>query len=206
MSVWGPIVSALALRQAIRSTLQLWLPSTVAEVARQAGVTPSTIPAVRSWHVVSLEQASADQLPAVFVTTPGLADAPSRKGTGLHRADWNVTVTAAARAESHEATARLVALYTAAVRTVCTQRSSFGGFADASVWIGEDYDAIEERHGRTLAAGFVDLVVSVADVVDAHGGPLTPPVDPLAAPGDWPLVAKTRTTATNVPIDEELPA
>jgi hypothetical protein len=203
--VWGPIVSAVALREAIRSTLQLWLPSTVAEVARQAGVDPATILPVRSWHVVSFEQAREDQLPAVFVTSPGLAGEPRRRGTGLITADWNATVVVLARAESHEATAKLVSLYTAAARVVCVQRSGFGGFAAACEWTGEDYDVVEDRKGRTLGGGFVDLVVTVSNVVDANGGPLEPPADPLTPAGDWPVVATTRTDVIHVPPDQELP-
>lgn len=205
MTVWGPIVGAPALRRAIRTTLQLWLPGAVAEAARQNGDDPTTIPAVRSWRVVSLAQAQEDQLPAVFVTSPGMVGAPRRHGSGLYEATWNATVTVAARDQSHEATADLIGIYTAAVRTVCMQRPSFGGFAASTAWAGEEYDAIEAKAGRTLAAGFVDLTVVVLDVLNAFGGPATPPVDPLALPGNWPLVATHNETVVNVLTDQEMP-
>lgn len=187
-NVWGPIVAAPAMRKAITATLQLWLPSTLAETARQAGLTApqvAALPLVKTWKWIAVNDAArlpVDQLPAVFVTSPGLADGPARNGKGSYTYEWNATVTAVARGQSYEDTADLVGFYVAAIRTACVQQPSFGGFSTACVLAGEDYALFDASVARTIAAGFVDLVVTVKDVANAYAGPATPPVDPLAAP------------------------
>jgi hypothetical protein len=79
---------------------------------------------------------------------------------------------------SRETTADLVELYTAAVRMAMLQHPSLDGLALGTRWIDESYDELEYDDSRTIAAGLVNFGVDIDAVVDAFGGPKTPPDDP----------------------------
>lgn len=191
MSDWGPLVGVSEVRTAVADTLKEWIDDALVVAAGAAGVDERRARPPRSWkRVADFRNIPEDQLPCLFVTSPGLAGPPQRHGDGTHTATWRAVVTALVRGKSYDDTADMVSVYCLAIRAVCLQRNSLGGFAESTRWTGEDYDALETSQARTLGAGFVDLDVTVAKVVDAKAGPPGPrsitsvnvDVDPMEGP------------------------
>jgi hypothetical protein len=74
------------------------------------------------------------------------------------------------------------------------QHPSLNGLALGTRWIDESYDELDYDDSRTIAAGLVSLGIEIDAVVDAFGGPKTPPDDPCVDPGDYGLVQATPLT------------
>jgi hypothetical protein len=193
-ALWGPLVTVGDVRRAMESTLQLWLPATLAEVARRQGVEPRDVKVPVTWlRLGDPDDFPMDQLPGVLITSPGVTGTPARDENGRWSATWQVFVTVLARETSFERVADLVGLYTAAVRLAVLQNRSLGGFASGCRWVGEDYvpGGRDRKTRRTLGAGLKVFDVDVDDVADDTAGPLLPPDDPYIEPGEPPTAVDT---------------
>lgn len=191
MSIFGPIIDANQVEEAVRDTLQLWFPTYLRELENQRGMTEGEMPPPRAYVVSGdNDREPEDQLPAVVVVSPGLAENPFQEGDGSFRAPWSVGVGIFTSARDRESTEKLVRQYCAVARTIMLQKQSLGGFADGTEWIDEDFDEIEFDDTRTIGAGLVEFTVMVAEVVNRRGGPAKPTLpDPVGQPGsNWPLV------------------
>lgn len=197
----GPVVSATHLRNAVLDTLKGWLSYYLSEAERAHGIPPGTIRRPRTWQVLpDIDANVADQYPALFVTSPGLAGAPTMDGEGNVRASWAVGAHVIIRGQDFQSVADEVGIYTAAMRTLLIQQASLDGLASTATWSGESYDLLDPRAGRTLGGGTVDLEYVLADIAKVAVGPLgDPPADPLAPPTDAP------TAVGGVVLEEPLP-
>jgi hypothetical protein len=193
MSDWGQIRTAKHVTDAVRDTLKSWLYPALAEVARQHGLDPTAwpdkagIPPVRTWRARSFSDllaAGADQLPAVFATTAGGGFSEDEEAID---GSWSTTVTIVARGQDFDTTGDIVKLYVAAARVALVQHPRLGGIARSISPRREEYDSIDARGGRTLAAGFFDFDVALEAVVNPAAGPAVPPADPFAVPAADPL-------------------
>lgn len=190
-------VGAAQVRAAVQSTLEAWLPTYIADAERRAGLAARTIDLPRSWRrLARFDTVAADQLPAVFVTSPGI-EVVERRGSGEHDATWRIAVTAVARGRTFEETADLVGYYTAAVRAALIQHAAHG-IGATTRWDDESYDAVAVDAQRTLGAGVVEVLVTVRNVIDAHDAdvPATPPADPYATPAAPVTVTRTNVDLT----------
>lgn len=190
MSVYGSIVSGSQVDDAVLAHLQDWLPAYLNEAARQAEVDVPTMP--RTWAKrVDGSWWPEDRFPVVVVTTQGIqADGVERRGDGAAGGWFVVSVTAFVNGKSAD-DARLTAqTYTAALRAAVVQHGALGGFAQAIDWRGEGYDLIDaEDEARVYAGGQIVIGVLVEEIVNAFGGPATPPTDPGVPGTDDPTVA-----------------
>lgn len=203
MSSYGPVVTARKVRNQTLQLLRDWFVDALLEVFdqeeyEQADLSPSTL--VRSWAVLAEPRdAREDQMPAVFVTSPGLSDQPERNGDGQHTATWSVVVTIVVRGDTFQETADLVAVYAAAARLVLGQHKSLGGLSIGTYWRAEDYSALDISATRTLGAGQVEFDVVIPNVMNDRGGP----------PGEVPEfpavdIEKINVAIDNRQVDEEL--
>lgn len=188
-SVFGQLVTATDVRQAAQETLNLWLPYTLREAARQLnanraarGLAPQVDPVKIELPASSLRLAdpSAYQdsdLPAVFTTSPGISDIDLHENR-TYTARWRLIATAVVREHSFEAVADYVGVYTAAMRMALAQHRTLGGLANGVDWVGEEYNALDSNDQRTLGGGFAEFLVTVHDVLSQRG-PQTPPGDPF---------------------------
>lgn len=186
----GPLISADDVCDAVEDTLVTWLPSVSAEIAAAKNV---SLPAVTSYSMPdpqALRSGSAE-LPALVVSSPGLASPPQRDGEGMYRAAWTVVVSVFARGVDYRDTARVVRGYALAVRTSLLQHPSLGDFASELVWVNEEYDALDPAAARTAGGAFITVQVVVDDVTDAYGGPLIAPQAPAS------LITNAGPTATD---------
>lgn len=188
VSEYGAVVTSRDVRLALQDTLKDWLPATLAEVARQAGVDPRKVPTPMSWHRLSNpDDYRDDQLPAVVVASPGLVGPPAVEYSGLVTKTWEVIAAAVVRGDSHEDVADLGSLYTAAIEMAAMQNRDLGGRLDAVGATGCDVSLLDNRSPdvgsrwtRTLADVYVVFAVEVAGVLDISVGPAEPPTDPYA--------------------------
>lgn len=184
--VFGLIVSGRQVRLAMRDHLQIWLPTYLAEVARNEDREPADLPAIRSW-VSALDMPDGryeeHQLPSCVIAAPGLLTEPERSG-GFYRAVWGVSVGCVVSGQDRENTFELCEIYTAAVRAAVMHNASLGGFATATDWLGERYDDIPNDMLRTLAAGSVQFAVDVKAALSVNAGPDKPLSDTTIDPAE----------------------
>lgn len=181
MTVFGRILHGGQVEDAALATLRAWLPTYLAELERQTGREPGSLPRIRSWSLVSdFSVETEDQLPAGLIVSAGLAEEPERDGERRYAAVWALGVGVITSARDQVTTRRLAMTYAAAIRAVLVQRPALGGLADFVDWIDERYDDVPDDAGRSLAAGRVTFRIGVGDVVTAAAGPSQP--DPLPDP------------------------
>jgi hypothetical protein len=180
------VVSVGAVKRAVEATLQRWMPWTLLQVAEFEGRNPAQITQVRTWkRLPETAVIDFDQLPAIGVASSGLIGTPESDGDLSSRATWAVQVEVVVRGKSYDEVTDLVGLYAAAVRACLMQHPSLGGFADQTMWIGEDYAAVDATKSRTLGAAVVEVAVTVDDVLNIHDAPAVPPLlptDPMPEP------------------------
>lgn len=191
----GPIVTVGAVRRAVETTLQEWLPSVLAAAARAEGRDPDDPEQhqpIRSWRrLPDIRTAHDDQLPSVSVASGGLAEEAEDQGDGTYRAVWGIVVSVHVRGNDHEDTADRVGYYAAAIRTALAQHGDLGGVAASTVWLAEDYALSEPNATRNLGGGFVEFTVAIEGVLDIYAGPAEPPLDPSTPNPDLPEVEDT---------------
>ena len=194
LDIFLDIKDGAQLEEAIIAHISAWLPVYLREIEIQRGwPDDKRLPNARSYTVFSrLDHFDEQQLPAVVVSSPGLAGAPKMEGTGAYTAIWNVNIAVIVSAMDQASTNTLAKIYAAAVRGIMVQKPSIGGFAVHSVWTNESYDDLGSSDGeRTFAVGVGEFAVMVEDVVNKMGGPRTyqfiEPPDPETQPGSqWP--------------------
>jgi hypothetical protein len=184
--------SADTIRRGLKDHFHAWLPSTLAQACRLHGLAPDALPQPTTWKVVpTIDAMAADQLPALFVTSPGAAPAAEQDGDGDVSATWRMQTFVIVRGQTFEDVARDVAIYTLAVRLAAVQHPTLSGIARDAVWAGETYDVLDPTAGRTLGGGRVDLDVTVDVAHNVLAGPAVPPDDPYALPPADPTVDDT---------------
>lgn len=180
MSIFGPIIDASRVEDAVLSLLQVWLPTYLSEVERQAGMTAGQLARPRSWQAVNdVDNWPENQLPAVFVVPTGTTGEPERLGDGTYSTWWAFGVVAVTPANDEVHARRNAQLYTAAIRALLLHRQSLGGLGTATVWTGERFDAGSlSGRNRTLGVGSSEYRVNVMNVVQTGKGPIAPDPKP----------------------------
>jgi hypothetical protein len=200
MSAFGQIVTSRDVEQAVLSTLRGWLPVYLRWFEQQTGRSAGALPNPRSYRVVADpdERFPEEQLPAILVVSPGLAEPPSREGDGSWQATWTVGIGVIVSTATADTTREVAAVYTAAVRAAIVQRGALGGIADHTRWTDEMHDQIvTPDRARHIAAGYLTFDVAVRRVVELPRNlPAEPPED---LPGDPPEALTVEVTARRDP-------
>jgi hypothetical protein len=206
MTIFGRIIAAPHVEEAVEDALKLWLSTYLAEVERQNDIEAGAIRRPRSF-VTTIEQDvfPGEQLPSIVTISPGLAEDPEREDASVFSAWWNVTVCAVVQASSEKAARAMAGYYAAAIRAALVQHQSLDGFADAVQWISERYEGAQPgERNRSQAVGLVDFRVRVSDVLTQRAGPLEPEMGDLSPYPDYPEVETTAVTVDNDPPDTPL--
>lgn len=198
-NVFGPIITGKHVRTAMRTHLRTWLPSYLAEVAREDD-RPTPLPMPQSW-VSALDlvegKFTEDAIPSCVIVAPGLLEDPIKKG-GMFIVRWAVSVGYVVSGQDRENTFDLSELCAAAVRGAVMHRPSLSGFASGIDWIGERYDDIPNEMARTLAAGTVQFGIEVQSALATVGGPDVPLAEPTEDPGPRATFSVVSSTAEGV--------
>lgn len=193
LQVFGRLLDVSEVEEAVIAALELWLPTYIAEVERQRGMTPESMPMPRSYSTVNeFVKWTEDQLPTIIVVSPGLAPTdPKREGDGTYRAWYRVGVAVIAAARDRETTRRISKLYIAAIRGAILQHAGLGDLEAAGIrWTNERNSDIPDEAGRTLGSGAVTFDIEMRGVINDRLGPAEPFDDPYDDP-TWPTVATT---------------
>lgn len=188
-AVFGPIVVASDVEDALTETLKLWLPTYLAEMERLTARAPGDLPEIRSYSKVNrFRRLPQEQLPAAVVVSPGLASAPVVFGDGKIGAWWRLGVAVVCSGSTAEASNELAKLYGAAIRTLLVQRPDLGGAASALTIVSELYDDVPADYLEVGATAQVEIDVFVDQISDNTRGPSAPAADLLVAPAAPPVV------------------
>jgi len=200
----GPIVTGRDVELATLNFLRRWAGTYLAELERQKGYTPGSLPRPRSWTTApDFESWPEDQLPRVMLVSPGLVEVPLADGAGSYRAKFGLGLAVIVSAKTLEETAALAKLYCAALRAAIIQHQSLEGFAAGIEWLDENYDDLPFDDTRSLGAGQAVFAVEIDGITRRYNGPKTPaePPDPDYSPlPEDPYATDVQVTVQRVPI------
>lgn len=174
----GPIVTADEVCVAVEATLRAWLPAMLTAMGVADDLEAPK--GYRQTPTVEALQKAEDQLPAIGISSPGLADEPIRDEDGNLRLVWRVFVVAYVRGEDYEQTQRNTRNYAAAIATILLQQSTLFDFASDTMLVSEGYEPIDIG-ARTLGGAIVEVNVAVDEARNDLGAPIGAPPDPLPA-------------------------
>lgn len=199
MSIFGRIVTSTQVEAAVVDTLRTWLPDYLAEVCRQSGRDPATLPppvAGDIFAMAQMQRRTSDKLPSIVVNVTGETK-PVKMGRGKFRFTWPLDVVIGVGARDMQLALEGRGIYAGAVRALLVQKCGLDGFAAAIRPVGAAYDDATQSETRdTIGFAHMQFEIDVDDVV-AHGmGPATPSVDPLVEPDDYPTTEFTELTTT----------
>jgi hypothetical protein len=208
-SIFGAMVSGGDVEGWVLDLCRSWFGTYLGEAERQAGIPAGTLARPRAYvPAQTFDKWPEDQLPALMVLSPGIAELPLKQGDGRYRARWLISVGVLCSARTQAETHALAMSYALALRLLLIQRPSLDGHAAGTVWRSETYNELDYDDQRTLGGGSVEFVVEVEDVATANAGPLTPdePLDPDTTPWpDWPEVATADVEVEHLPHPQQLP-
>lgn len=198
MSIFGQIISADELEDAVQQTLSSWWRTYAREFELQQGLAEDILPEPKAYLVAeAVEREAADQLPAIVIVSPGLTAPPKQEGDGTYRATFGLAVGIFVTANTRRATEKLVRQYAAIIRAIMLQKQALGGIADGTNWMDESYDDdFNFTDQQTISAGQVIFEIEVTNVVNRFGGPAEPTApNPDTQPGsDWPVAQAVSAT------------
>jgi hypothetical protein len=204
-SIFEAIKIADDVENAAVTTLSGWFETYLREFELQASEPQDSYPLPKAYITAErLDLASAEQLPAIVVVSPGLTGTrPRQEGDGTFIVPMSMAVGVFVAGNDRRSTKRLVRVYTAIARTIMLQKQSLGGYADGTTWLDESYDDVfRTEDTQTIGAGQVVFEIQVAGVVNRYGGPAVyggppPAPDPDEQPGStWPPVQTATATIT----------
>jgi hypothetical protein len=191
---FGRYVAAGDVRDALRATIEMWIHTYLAELARHEGRDPSqddqVYPDFRSYpDSLDLSRFPEEQLPSCVLVVPGIPDQPQKTGQGELRGEWKVAIGICVTGQDKTSSLRIAQSYTTAVRMLLLQKQSLGGFATHTTLLREEFTGplIHAQDSRTLGVGALEFLVGVDGLVDISQGPTTPIPD-NSAPTGWSTV------------------
>lgn len=178
---FGQYITVTDVLVAVRTTIQTWSATYLAEMTRHDQQNPSiqfeALPDFASFpSSLDLSEFVENQLPSCIIVVPGIPSKPHRYGNGLYTVELNVGIGVAVSGQDVETTRKLATLYGAAVRQILLQKSDLGGIASGVVWIKEEYTGtfVRPTDQRTLAVGELEFTFTVDNFANVSSGPLTP--------------------------------
>lgn len=204
-SLYGPLVAASDVEDALLAQLQLWVADYLHELERHHGYEQGDLPVPRSWvRSGEVEKFPEDQLPCVVVASPGLAETPTADGLGLYTARWRMLVAAEIVARGNRRALTIARQYAVALRALLVQQVPLAVLDVQRIdWMGERYDVLDSADDRTVCVAQVELAVEVANVTDRNGGPLVPSGQPDPDSPTWPVAVTAEVEIQKVPLEEK---
>jgi hypothetical protein len=185
--VFGRIIGADDVREALVDHIKTWSPTYLAEVSRQAGLPAGTLPTFRQYQeMVDFAELGEHQSPACVVTPSGMDDAEEyADGDGGYLdGRWTATAYVFVVGTDHDTVARLVARYCKALRALLRQQPIRGLQATVRI-VGEAYNELpgsDVSDRRFRGGGAVVCTVDVEGVNALTAAISAPDLDP--APPD----------------------
>jgi hypothetical protein len=205
---FGPYVTTMDVIVAVRSTIQKWSATYLAEMSRHDQQDPSIqweeLPDFASWpSSLDISEFVEEQMPSCIIVVPSIAS-PRKGGDGIFEAQLDVSIGVAVTSQDTERTRTLASLYTTAVRQIILQNPSLGGISSDVKWTREVYTGnfIRPNDERTLAIGELDFTFTIDNFANEYSGPITPLANDNPPVG-FPVVEFPSMTVTEVPVGQE---
>lgn len=177
--VYGPLVGAFTIQEAVNDTLKRWLPAYIAEFNRVLGGEILQVP-LKYRYKPDYRSAAEGIDPSILVVCPGTTGKPVKNGNQT-RAEWAVEASVCVGGNNDwQHTMALTTAYGTAMRACLAQQKSLGGIAETTTWVGESYKEKEITTQRVWGLMVVNFVVTTSNTMDPNGGP---PLPEFAA--DW---------------------
>jgi len=189
LQVFGGVVVASDIEEAVVTTLKKWYPTYLAMMARKMQIDWDLLPAPRNYtNRNNFEGESGEEIPKVVVIAPGLMAPPSQYGQGQYRAIWRLGVGVATAGKDEKIANKLTKAYGAATRMILVQKQALEsppGINIAEVtWTEESYaDMPIPNKIQLYKSASLFFGVDVENVVNKWKGPETPiTTEPLPYP------------------------
>lgn len=209
-SIFGPMVSGGDVEGWVLDLCRRWFGTYLSEVERHHGIEAGTLARPRAYvPAQTYDKWPEDQLPALMVLSPGVAELPLKEGDGRYRAAWLISVGVLCSTRTQGETHALAMHYALALRELLLQRPSLDGHAAGTIWRSETYNELDYDDQRTLGGGSVEFAIEVENVAQASAGPLTPdePLSPDTDPWpDWPVAEEVEVEVEAVQPPQTLPS
>lgn len=211
-SLFGQVTGRSDVQNAVISTLQAWIVPMLAEVERQEGLTPRTIPPpggavyppLNTFSLrggIDFERWTADQLPLLIVVAQPTGNTePIAPSTYQQWYEVQIAAVCEDANGSEQVATQQADWYGKALSLILAQDGGMGTRVDTD---GSTIIPFAERTTlevaprtefipdapRSLARSVVVAhLLPNGAIVDGSQGPRTPPADPYAVPGVWPTV------------------
>jgi hypothetical protein len=202
-NAYGPLFGGHSVQEAFYRTLETWLPSYIAEVNRQLGGKILDVP-FEYRHRPDYRTLPRNAGAAILVEVPHTVGEPHISQNFI-RANWRVEVTVYVYGtKDWQETQALTSAYAACVRAAIIQHRGLGGFAETTIWDGEEYLEGEHSATRTTGIAHLNFSVTVGNVMDMMGGVPLPAFAPPGAvtyPTDEPSSPVPTVEEVNVEVD-----
>lgn len=188
--VFGPLYSGGSVEVAVRRTLEMWLPTYIAEINRQLADAVLVDP--DNYLYQPEERTVAPRTSQVLVMVPGTIGSPQRSASSgtVATFDAGVSVFFSGTQDFNESRA-IGNAYAAAVTGAIGQHPDLGNFAQTTKWLGYKVGSQGRVGGLWRMTTLVRFGVTVANVMSPFGGP---PAPSIAAPAEPVEVTYTGVT------------
>jgi hypothetical protein len=161
----------------------MWFITWLAQIERDQGITPKTLPPPRAWGIrTDFSRNPEMTLPLVMVisigTNPGRK--PQRDGDGTVTAWWLASIGAVVSAASHADANDLAGYYGAVIRGVISLQDI--DWANGVEWESEQFTDLPSIQDRNLAMVREVFSVAVSGTMSLFDGFDVVPADPYASP------------------------
>lgn len=197
LQVYGPLVLATDVEEAVEATLREGMPSYLAFVSRHIGK-PGFLREPQSYEITSdWEHFPEERLPAILIIC-GEATDIEKDGRREYRATWPTRVGVFTSGKDRYSSERLAKYYAGVIREIINARGSLGRPGWSSTWKGERYvPAVPARAQRSISSSEVRFNVQARHVSSWLHGPRTlsgTPANPAAEAPALPVVKSTGLT------------
>ncbi len=188
MSVYGQIILAPDVEDAITALLKDWMDSYLSEMDRVTGRPPSKLPPVQTWGLGDDSDALGVVPPAVYVEC---AEADMIGGADAYDAQWQTTIAVVCLSERSMRRAReLAAIYATNAALICIQQGLPGW---EFVWTGQAAGILSSQTRRFIARHEIRMLTHVPEVAARDVGPS----EPDAEPGEYPTAQSVAITVND---------
>lgn len=188
MSVYGQIILAPDVEDAITALLKEWMDSYLREMDRVTGRTPPKLPPIQTWGLGDDADALGVVPPAVYVECE---EADMIGGEDAYDAQWQTTIAVVCLSEHSMRRAReLAAIYATNAALICIQQGLPGWEFD---WTGQTPGILSAQTRRFLARHEVRFITHVPEVAARDVGPL----EPDDAPDEYPAAQSVAITVND---------
>ena len=202
---YGPINGGNSVQEAAYNTLEKWLPSYIAEFNRKLGSEVLVAP-FEYRHRPEYRTLPRNATAAVLLSVPSTASTPEVYQSNI-RVNWNLeAMVFVYGTKDWQETEALTQAYAACVRACIIQNRGLGGFAETTLWEGEEYLEGEHSSGRTTGIAHVRFVVVVGNAMNMYGGVPKPEFAPPGAityPSTEPATPTQVVEIANIEVQRE---